>query len=276
MLGSPAYRIVDEAWRVRKTVGCEPSFSAQLLCYTMDMSASHLLLTLASLAAVCTGGCTVASTPTDYAAARARMVQQQLEARGIRDPRVLAAMGKVPRHEFVSKRYQSQAYNDSPLPIGEQQTISQPYVVAFMTEQLQLKGDERVLEVGTGSGYQAAVLAEICRDVYTIEIIDQLATRARGTLERLGYRTVRVRTGDGYRGWPEVAPFDAIIVTAAPDKVPQPLIDQLKIGGRMIVPVGEANQELIRLTKTADGVREEHLLPVRFVPMTGEAQTPRQ
>jgi len=237
------------------------------------MSRSHLLLTLAGLAALGTGGCALTRTPADYAAARARMVQQQLEARGIRDPRVLAAMGKVPRHEFVSERYQSQAYNDSPLPIGEQQTISQPYIVAFMTEQLQLKGNERVLEVGTGSGYQAAVLAEICRDVYTIEIIDQLATAARETLERLGYRMVRVRTGDGYRGWPEVAPFDAIIVTAAPDHVPQPLIDQLKIGGRMIVPVGEANQELIRLTKTADGVREERLLPVRFVPMTGEAQT---
>lgn len=249
---------------------------AQPLCYTTDMSASRLRLTRACLAAFGAGGCALASTPADYAAARARMVQQQLEARGIRDPRVLAAMGKVPRHEFVSKRYQSQAYNDSPLPIGAQQTISQPYIVAFMTEQLQLKSDERVLEVGTGSGYQAAVLAEICRDVYTIEIIDQLATGARETLERLGYRTVRVRTGDGYGGWPEVAPFDAIIVTAAPDHMPQPLIDQLKIGGRMIVPVGEANQELIRLTKTADGVREERLLPVRFVPMTGQAQTPLQ
>ena len=238
------------------------------------MSASLLLLTLACLAVVGSGGCALASTPADYAAARARMVQQQLAARGIRDPRVLAAMGKVPRHEFVSGRYQSQAYNDSPLPIGAQQTVSQPYVVAFMTEQLQLKGDERVLEVGTGSGYQAAVLAEVCRDVYTIEIIDQLATRARTTLGRLGYHRVHVRSGDGYRGWPEVAPFDAIIVTAAPERMPQPLIDQLKIGGRMIVPVGKANQELIRLTKTADGVREEHLLPVRFVPMTGEVQTP--
>jgi protein-L-isoaspartate(D-aspartate) O-methyltransferase len=133
-----------------------------------------------------------------------------------------------------------------------------------------------VLEVGTGSGYQAAVLAEMCRDVYTIEIIDQLAARARATLRRLGYRAVHVRAGDGYRGWPEVAPFDAIIVTAAPEHVPQPLIDQLKLGGRMIVPVGAANQELIRLTKTADGVREERLLPVRFVPMTGEAQTPHE
>lgn len=264
--------IAVRAWSPQRILA---SGTAQPLCYTTDMSESHLLLTLACLAAFGAGCCALASTPADYAAARARMVQQQLERRGIRDPRVLAAMGKVPRHEFVSARYQPRAYNDSPLPIGEQQTISQPYIVAFMTEQLQLKGDERVLEVGTGSGYQAAVLAELCRNVHTIEIIDQLATRARETLERLGYRTVRVRTGDGYRGWPAVAPFDAIIVTAAPDHVPQPLIDQLKIGGRMIVPVGDANQELIRLTKTADGVREERLLPVRFVPMTGEAQTPR-
>jgi protein-L-isoaspartate(D-aspartate) O-methyltransferase len=248
---------------------------AQRFCYSADMSALRMLLALACLTAGATS-CTPASTAADHAAARARMVQEQLEARGIRDPRVLAAMGKVPRHEFVSARYRSQAYDDHPLPIGEQQTISQPYVVAYMTEQLQLTGGEHVLEIGTGSGYQAAVLAEICRDVYTIEIIEQLATRARATLERLGYRTVHVRAGDGYRGWPEVAPFDAIIVTAAPDHVPQPLIDQLKIGGRMIVPVGEANQALVRLTKTADGVREEHLLPVRFVPMTGEAQTPRQ
>lgn len=244
-------------------------------CYTTHMSAWRMLRTLLCLAAF-VGGCTPASTAADHAAARARMVQQQLEARGIRDPRVLAAMGKVPRHEFVSDWYRSQAYDDHPLPIGEQQTISQPYVVAYMTEQLELTGGEHVLEVGTGSGYQAAVLAEICRDVYTIEIIEPLAARARATLERLGYRTVHVRAGDGYRGWLEAAPFDAIIVTAAPDHVPQPLIDQLKIGGRMIVPVGEADQALIRLTKTADGVHEERLLPVRFVPMTGEAQTPRQ
>lgn len=250
--------------------------AAHAVWYTGYMSASHLLFTLTCMVALGTGGCTAVSNPADHPTARARMVQQQLEARGIRDPRVLAAMGKVPRHEFIPERYQSRAYDDSPLPIGEHQTISQPYVVAFMTEQLQLRGDERVLEVGTGSGYQAAVLAEICGDVYTIEIIDQLATRARQTLERLGYRTIRVRTGDGYRGWPAVGPFDAIIVTAAPDHVPQPLIDQLKIGGRMIVPVGKANQELTRLTKTADGVREERLLPVRFVPMTGEARTPRQ
>jgi protein-L-isoaspartate(D-aspartate) O-methyltransferase len=234
-----------------------------------------MVLTLACLAAF-GAGCAPASTAANHAAARARMVQEQLAARGVRDPRVLAAMGKVPRHEFVPERYQAQAYDDHPLPIGARQTISQPYVVAYMTEQLQLKGDERVLEVGTGSGYQAAVLAEMCRDVYTIEIIDQLAARARATLRRLGYRAVHVRAGDGYRGWPEVAPFDAIIVTAAPEHVPQPLIDQLKLGGRMIVPVGAANQELIRLTKTADGVREERLLPVRFVPMTGEAQTPHE
>ncbi|HVO24554.1 MAG TPA: protein-L-isoaspartate(D-aspartate) O-methyltransferase [Candidatus Margulisiibacteriota bacterium] len=234
-----------------------------------------MLLAVACLAACETGRVAPANSSDGQAAARARMVQEQLVARGIHDPHVLAAMGKVPRHEFVSERYQAHAYDDYPLPIGAQQTISQPYVVAYMTEQLQLTGDERVLEVGTGSGYQAAVLAEICREVYTIEIIDALAARARATLERLGYRTVHVRAGDGYQGWPEVAPFDAIIVTAAPDHVPQPLIDQLKVGGRMIVPVGEVNQSLVRLTKTADGVREERLLPVRFVPMTGAAQTPR-
>lgn len=204
------------------------------------------------------------------------MVQEQLIARGIHDPGVLAAMSKIPRDEFVPAGHRAAAYGDHPLPIGENQTISQPFVVAYMTEQLQLTGNERVLEVGTGSGYQAAVLAELCREVFTIEIIDTLATRARDTLTRLGYRTVRVRAGDGYRGWPEAAPFDAIIVTAAPDHVPQPLLDQLRIGGRMVLPVGEHSQELIRLTKTAAGVREERLLPVRFVPMTGEAQTPHR
>ena len=214
--------------------------------------------------------------PADPTAqARRRMVEDQLAARGISDARVLAAMGKVPRHELVPKDVRSQAYADAPLPIGEGQTISQPYIVAFMTEQLGLKGGERVLEVGTGSGYQAAVLAELGAEVYTIEIVPALARRARADLERLGYRSVFVREGDGYRGWPEKAPFDAIIVTAAPPEVPAPLLEQLKPGGRLVLPVGETFQELLLVTKDKGGVQKRRLLPVRFVPMTGEAQKKR-
>jgi protein-L-isoaspartate(D-aspartate) O-methyltransferase len=206
------------------------------------------------------------------AQARRRMVEEQLSARGIEDARVLAAMGKVPRHQLVPREVRSQAYADRPLPIGEGQTISQPYIVAYMTEQLRLKGGERVLEVGTGSGYQAAVLAEIAAEVYTIEIVAALGKRAEGDLARLGYKNVTVRIGDGYRGWPEKAPFDAIVVTAAPPEVPAPLIEQLKPGGRLVLPVGETFQELLLVTKDAGGVQRKRLLPVRFVPMTGEAQ----
>jgi len=214
--------------------------------------------------------------PADPTAqARRRMVEDQLAARGISDARVLAAMGKVPRHELVPTDVRSQAYGDAPLPIGEGQTISQPYIVAFMTEQLGVKGGERVLEVGTGSGYQAAVLAELGAEVYTIEIVPALARRARADLERLGYRSVFVREGDGYRGWPEKAPFDAIIVTAAPPEVPAPLLEQLKPGGRLVLPVGETFQELLLVTKDKGGVQKRRLLPVRFVPMTGEAQKKR-
>lgn len=211
-----------------------------------------------------------AADPT--AQARRRMVEEQLAARGIRDARVLAAMGKVPRHALVPADVRYQAYADSPLPIGEGQTISQPFIVAYMTEQLGLKGGERVLEVGTGSGYQAAVLAEIVAEVYTIEIVPELGKRAAADLARLGYKNVTVRVGDGYRGWPEKAPFDAIVVTAAPPEVPTPLVDQLKPGGRLVLPVGEAFQELLLVAKDARGVRKQRLLPVRFVPMTGEAQ----
>jgi len=196
----------------------------------------------------------------------------QLLPRGIRDPLVLGAMRAVPRQLFVPDPLKANAYDDNPLPIGHDQTISQPYIVAFMTEALKLSGGERVLEIGTGSGYQAAVLAEIVEQVFTIEIVPQLAQQAMERLKAMHYDKVKVLVGDGYRGWPEEAPFDAIIVTAAPDHVPEALIEQLRPGGRMIVPVGGANQELILITRTETGSTRTPLLPVRFVPMTGEAR----
>ena len=207
-----------------------------------------------------------------YAAAREAMVREQLEARGVKDPRVLQAMRKVPRHEFVPPAVRGLAYEDHPLPIGHDQTISQPYIVAYMTEALKLEGREKVLEIGTGSGYQAAVLAEIAPQVYSLEIVCPLERFARGNLDRLGYQRVKTQCADGYQGWPEFAPFDAIIVTAAPDHVPQPLLDQLKPGGRLILPVGSSGQELVILTRTPTGFKKQSLLPVRFVPMTGEAE----
>ncbi len=192
--------------------------------------------------------------------------------RGIHEERVLAAMAKVPREEFVPKETRPASYSDQPLPIGYNQTISQPYVVAFMTEQLQLKRDDRVLEIGSGSGYQTAILAELVADVYTIEIIEPLAKNAEATLIRLGYKNVQVKAGDGYKGWPEHAPFDAVIVTCAPDHVPQPLVDQMKEGGRMIIPVGRlGEQELYFLEKKNGQLKKRAVLPVRFVPMAGEA-----
>ena len=196
------------------------------------------------------------------------MVDQQLKPRGIKDERVLSAMAKVPREEFVPPNERAEAYQDGPLPLGYDQTISQPYIVAFMTEQLQPKEGDRVLEVGTGSGYQAAILGELVADVYTIEIVEPLAKTAEATLQRLGYKNVHLKVGDGYKGWPEQAPFDAIIVTCAPDKVPQPLIDQLKDGGRMVIPVGERfAQQLYLLEKKNGQLKESATLPVRFVPM---------
>jgi protein-L-isoaspartate(D-aspartate) O-methyltransferase len=210
--------------------------------------------------------------PDPTAADRERMVREQIAARGVSDPRVLAAVSRVPRHELVPEDVRVYAYQDRPLPIGHGQTISQPYVVAYMTEQLRLRGDERVLEVGTGSGYQAAVLAELAREVFSIEIVEALGERARADLARLGYRNVQVRVGDGYRGWPEQAPFDAIIVTAAPGHVPQPLVDQLAMGGRLVLPVGGWEQELLLVTRDEDGIHEERLIDVRFVPMRGEAE----
>src|SRR5947207_5221213 len=208
-----------------------------------------------------------------FAAARKGMVRDQLSGpgRAITNARVLTVMGKVPRHEFVPERYRSQAYEDGPLPIGYSQTISQPYIVAFMTEQLRLKPSDRVLEIGTGSGYQAAILAELMSQVYSIEIVEPLAKNAEATLQRLGYENVHVKIGDGYKGWPDAAPFHAIIVTCAPDKVPQPLIDQLKDGGRMVIPVGNPfAQELDLLEKKNGQLKQSATLPVRFVPMASE------
>jgi protein-L-isoaspartate(D-aspartate) O-methyltransferase len=225
------------------------------------------------LVAIAASGCgQTAPPPSDLAAERQRMVQQQLKARGINDGRVLAAMAKVPREEFVLPDSRGASYADGPLPIGYGQTISQPYIVAFMTEQLRLKPSDRVLEIGTGSGYQTATLAELVKEVYTVEIVEPLAKNAETTLQHLGYKNVHVKIGDGYKGWPEAAPFDAIIVTCAPGRVPQPLTDQLKDGGRMIIPVGERfAQELYLLEKKNGRLKESAVLPVRFVPMAGEA-----
>lgn len=203
---------------------------------------------------------------------RERMVRAQIEARGVHDAHVLQALRKIPRHLFVPRELQSYAYADVPLPIGYGQAITQPYVVAFMSEALELKPQDKVLEIGTGSGYQAAVLAQLAREVCSIEIIEPLAQEARERLERLGYTNVRVRAGDGYRGWPDAAPFDAIVVTAAPDHVPPGLFDQLRLGGRLVLPLGRFEQELVRIRRTPQGMRQETLLPVRFVPMLGEAQ----
>ncbi|MGM0575411.1 MAG: protein-L-isoaspartate(D-aspartate) O-methyltransferase [Myxococcota bacterium] len=203
---------------------------------------------------------------------RGEMVDADIAARGVRDPEVLAAMRAVPRHAFVPDRLDRLAYADRPLPIGHDQTISQPFIVAKMTELADLQAGDKVLEIGTGSGYQAAVLAEIADAVYTIEIVRPLGERARETLARLGYDDVHVRIGDGYQGWPEEAPFDAIVVTAAPPRIPAPLKEQLAVGGRLVIPVGDHRQELRVLTKTESGIEEHTVFGVRFVPMTGEAQ----
>lgn len=213
--------------------------------------------------------------PSDAAwkSLRNRMVEEQLLAAGrdIRDPRVLEAMRTVPRHEFVPEDVRMRAYDDGPLPIGYGQTISQPFIVAYMTWQIAPQPGLKILEIGTGSGYQAAILAHLGAQVYTIEIVPELAERARTDLDRLGYKNIMVKAGDGYRGWAEHAPFDRIIVTCAPTHVPQPLIEQLKEGGRMIIPVGEAYEELHVLEKRQGKVEEQAVMAVRFVPMTGEA-----
>ena len=218
----------------------------------------------------------VEGDPEEAAAARRReqMVRLHLAARDITDPRVLTAMRAVPRHHYVPPDQRAYSYADCPLPIGHAQTISQPYVVAFMSQAAALKGGDKVLEVGTGSGYQAAVLARLAGQVYSIEILEALAKRAAATLEAEGVENVHVRHGDGYRGWPGEAPFDAIVVTAAPDHVPQPLVDQLRVGGRLVIPVGDEYQQILLVERTAEGTSTRSLLPVRFVPMTGEARKP--
>jgi protein-L-isoaspartate(D-aspartate) O-methyltransferase len=209
----------------------------------------------------------------DLSRARTRMVDIQIARRGVRDRHVLDAMRRVPRDAFVEPGFEEFAYEDGPLPIGEGQTISQPYIVGRMTELLDLKPSDKVLEIGTGSGYQAAVLSRLVADVYTIEIVKILGEQARRTLDRLGYANIHTRIGDGYKGWPEAAPFDAIIVTAAPPQVPKPLLDQLAVGGKLVVPVGSSWQDLTVYTRQRDGsFHKDTVLPVRFVPMTGEAQ----
>ena len=204
---------------------------------------------------------------------RKKMIKEQIISRGIKDPIVLRGLEVVPRHRFVDENLERSAYEDSPLPIAENQTISQPFIVAYMTEALELEGGERVLEVGAGSGYQAAILAESVQQVYTIEINENLAIEVALRLKKMGYKNVMVKCGDGYQGWPEYAPFDGIVVTAAPDHIPQALLEQLKPGGRMVIPVGEKEQELILVRKRWDGsIKKEPRIPVRFVPMIRAAE----
>ncbi len=207
-----------------------------------------------------------------YFEQRRDMVENQLVPRGISNSRVIEAMLKIPRHKFLPEHLGDYAYSDGPLPIGMGQTISQPYIVAYMTELLSLNKGDKVLEIGTGSGYQAAILAEIGCDVYTIEIVEILTFRANKVLQNLGYKNIHFKVDDGYMGWKEHAPYDAILVTAAPPEIPEPLTEQLKVGGKMVVPIGDYFQELILLKKTREGLKEKRVTPVRFVPMTGEAQ----
>jgi len=228
--------------------------------------AALLVLAVTSLAVTCAAQTDV----RDWQEDRARMVNEQLKARDIRSERVLDAMLKVPRHLFIPESARGGAYGDFPVPIGNAQTISQPYIVAFMTQALDVGPGDRVLEIGTGSGYQAAVLSVLAKEVFSIEIIEPLADRARATLTDLGYRNIQVRAGNGYLGWPEHAPYDRIIVTAAPDEVPPALVEQLKIGGLMAIPVGVDDQELRILRRLPAGLETITTLPVRFVPMTGK------
>jgi protein-L-isoaspartate(D-aspartate) O-methyltransferase len=241
------------------------------------LALATLVLPLVTLLPGCAAGVAVESVTASegvqaadrFTAERQRMVRQQIEARGVKDARVLEAMRRVPRHRFVPDGMQALAYEDHPLPIGHDQTISQPFIVAWMTEALAATPQSRVLEIGTGSGYQAAVLGEIAAEVYTIEIVEPLARRSRVVLAELGYRTVHVRHGDGYKGWPDKAPFDAIMVTAAPEEVPPPLIEQLAMGGRLVIPVGgRGMQQMTVITKTPAGLHREERMPVRFVPFT--------
>lgn len=218
-------------------------------------------------------GMPTARAQDSYGELRSRMVEEQIRGRGVRQQAVIEAMSSVPRHLFIPEPVRSEAYEDKPVPIEYNQTISQPYIVALMTELLELSGDEKVLEIGTGSGYHSAVLSRVADEVYSIEIIEPLANRAQTRLRALGFGNVQVRYGDGYAGWPEEAPFDAIILTAAPPRLPLPLIEQLRIGGRMVVPVGDYLQDLQLITKTSESdFTKQRIAPVRFVPMTGEVQ----
>jgi protein-L-isoaspartate(D-aspartate) O-methyltransferase len=206
----------------------------------------------------------------DFPKARLKMVEEQIISRGIKDPKVISAMAKVPRHLFVEEALQTQAYSDYPLPIGERQTISQPYMVALMTEALLLTGKEKVLEIGTGSGYQTAILAELCDKVFSIERIRSLAIKARKILYELGYYNVEIKISDGTTGWPEESPFDAIIVTAGAPNIPEPLYEQLNVGGRLVIPIGDAfSQDLFRIIKREDGMKKENLGGCRFVKLVG-------
>jgi protein-L-isoaspartate(D-aspartate) O-methyltransferase len=242
---------------------------------TMHRPIAYLGVSLVSVALSLACSAEPAPAGADaFEAQRKRMVTEQIEARGITDPAVLAAMRKVARHRFVPDAHRASAYEDHPLPIGLDQTISQPYIVALMTELARPRAGMKVLEVGTGSGYQAAVLAEIVGTVHTIEIVPELGRRATATLRELGYRNVRVYIGDGFDGRPQDAPFDAIVVTAAPETIPPPLLEQLAPGGRLVIPVGSADQELVVVTKSREGFQRESVIPVRFVPMTGKAETP--
>jgi len=249
----------------------------------MNTPKAQVTLSVGFLLAVLTMACAAgegappgegSDVPNDgrYEQARRSMVSTQIEARGVTDPLVLQAMRTVPRHLFVPPELRDQAYRDSPLPIGHRQTISQPYIVALMTELIRPAPGMKVLEIGTGSGYQAAVLAECVDKVFTIEILPELGREAAQLLEQLGYDNVITRIGDGYDGWPEEAPFDAIIVTAAPSSIPKPLLEQLAVGGRLVIPVGELSQDLVVVTRTETGYERRPASGVRFVPMTGKAQ----
>jgi protein-L-isoaspartate(D-aspartate) O-methyltransferase len=230
-------------------------------------------MVLAVFAALTSGALSQPVSEETQQARRMEMVASQIEGRGVKDKAVLAALRKVPRHRFVPAIWQGEAYADGPLPIGSGQTISQPYIVALMTELVEPTTKMRVLEIGTGSGYQAAVLAECVGEVDTIEVVPALGEKATRLLGELGYRKVNVRIGDGYEGWPERAPYDAILLTAAPPTdVPRPLLDQLKMGGRLVAPIGRGEQDLVRISKTPNGFKREVMAPVRFVPMTGKAQ----
>ncbi len=228
-----------------------------------------MLLAVSAICCAADGG---ASGGDPGEARRAEMVATQIEARGVKQPCVLDAMRRVPRERFVPAPLENDAYRDGPLSIGRGQTISQPYIVALMTALIEPEPSMRVLEIGTGSGYQAAVLAECVADVYTIEIIPELGRQAAERLEGLSYTNIHTRIGDGYDGWPEEAPFDGIVVTAAPSKIPEPLLDQLAVGGRLVIPVGRGSQDLVVVTRTEQGLEQRVETPVRFVPMTGKAE----